>query len=80
MRFNLYIDGNKIGAGELSIEENGSARMWRDEHRVLAVMDRVRIRHAGPGGMLLDGYEPHGCDKTGQPKYRHVEWLLGGEK
>ena len=80
MRYTLYIDGRRIGVGELSIEENGRAHVWRTEDSVLAVMDRVRIRHAGPGGIAIDGYEPHGCDKAGQPKYRHVEWLLGEVK
>ena len=76
MRFTLHIDGRKLGDGSLAVEEDGSARMWRDERRVLAVMDRVRIRHAGPGGMMLDGYEPHGCDKAGKQKFRHAEWWL----
>jgi hypothetical protein len=71
MRFLLYIDGKKIGVGRLSICENGSARMWRDEHRVLAVLDRVRIVSCEAGGLRIDGYEPNG-----NGRFQHAEWLL----
>jgi hypothetical protein len=71
MRFTLYIDGKKVGPGSLSVCENGSAQMWRDEHRVMAVMDRVRIVSCEAGGLRIDGYEPHG-----NGRFRHVEWLL----
>ena len=76
MKFTLHIDGKRIGIGSLAVDEDGSARMWRDERRVLAVMDRVRLRFVGAAGMMLDGYEPHGSDRAGKQKFRHAEWWL----
>ena len=71
MRFTLHIDGKKLGVGSLAVEEDGSARLWRDERRVLAVMDRVRLVSCEAGGLRIDGYEPNG-----NGRFRHVEWLL----
>lgn len=39
-----------------------------------------RIKHAGPGGIILDGMEPDGEEPSGRKKYKYQEWYLAYPK
>jgi hypothetical protein len=80
MKWNLTISKpheKTIGYGILSVVIGGYACFSsEDTWTVLASMERVRLEWAAAEVVKISGFEAHGYEKNGNPKFIFQEWFL----
>lgn len=68
-RFELNIDGKKIGPGNFDLCKNGEAGFWT-KNETFHLM-RCKIEWVGKEGIFLSGFK-----YISEKKYKYVEWYL----
>lgn len=81
MKFSIAVDngGNRtkpLGVGsEFSLLGNGDSLFVTDDC-VAHELKRCRVQRITSWGIVIDGMEEVGVDKTGRKKYRYREWFI----